>query len=278
MGKGSRSTDLQHASSRSILITGASRGLGRALAEHYAEAGSTLLLTATSKANLADVRGACERKGASVRCFALNLADRQSIAQCLRELEEAPVPDLYIANAGLFSGRQMDGSEEDISSQQRQLAVNLSGTIELTEAIASRMTARGRGHIALISSLAAIQPQTDSAAYSASKAGLAAYGKARRIALREAGVRLSILYPGHVETDQTTMHMGPLPGLISANGAVRLIARALAKGKTEYAFPRHIHWLVRLSSLLPVALQARVNAPFRFRVRQARVVKDQDHE
>lgn len=263
-----------------ILITGASRGLGRALAEHYAEPDRLLLLTATSKENLDPVAQTCRKAGADVICFDLDLSDSQSTETFAASLKESPnlYPDLYIANAGLFSGRQMDGSEECWASQQKQLSVNLTGTIQLTEAVAEVMSKTGRGHIALVSSLAAIQPQADSTVYCASKAGLAAYGKSRRIALEEDGIKLSILYPGHIQTDQTIRHKGSLPGLISAQEAAARIAHALTKEKRDFAFPRHIHWLVLLSNLLPWALQKRVNAPFRFRVQQENAAGEQPHD
>lgn len=249
-----------------ILITGASRGLGYALAKAYARPGVSLLLTATNQSNLEEVKGACEKTGAKVTCLALDLASFDSVTRLVDELAEHPSPDLYIANAGVFSGRKMDGSEEDQASRQWQFDVNLSGTVALTEAVSIRMEDAGEGHIALVSSLAALQPQTDSPAYSASKSGLASYGKARRLSLLQSGIALSIIYPGHIETEQTAIHVGALPGLISAPKAASLIVHALARKKRTIAIPRYIYWLVRLSNLLPLSLQVRVNAPFRYRV------------
>ncbi len=257
-----------------ILITGASRGLGQALAIAYAGPSTHLILTARTLDALIPTQSKCEDLGAQITRLELDQNQPNKCDQFLHALQSLPQIDLFIANAGLFSGTSSNGQLEAISEQRKVLATNLTGTIHLTDGIAKRMKAAGRGQIALISSLAALQPQADSAAYSASKAGLAAYGLALGDFLAADNIPVSVIYPGHVETDQTAIHQGALPGLISADKAATIIQSGLASKKPRILFPRHIYWLICLSNLLPRWLQRRVNAPFRYSVEPLDAVVD----
>ena len=128
------------------------------------------------------------------------------------------------------------------------------------------MKDRGSGHLVLISSLAAIQPQPDSPAYSASKAGLAFWGRAMAEDLADHGVQISIVYPGHIESQQTAIQVGALPGLMSAPRAAEIIRKGIGKKRTQIFFPQHLYWLIRISNLLPGWLRRRLNRPFRYHV------------
>ncbi|WP_321336113.1 SDR family NAD(P)-dependent oxidoreductase [uncultured Cohaesibacter sp.] len=251
---------------RSILITGASRGLGASLAHAYAAAGVDLILTARSVQALKRVCADCQKAGAKVQCLPLDLAEEASIDDILEQLEAIGLPDLLIANAGVYSGRQANGLLEPRAEQDQQLRVNLTGTIQFLDRCAQRMKDRGSGHLVLISSLAAIQPQPDSPAYSASKAGLAFWGRAMAEDLADHGVQISIVYPGHIESQQTAIQVGALPGLMSAPRAAEIIRKGIGKKRTQIFFPQHLYWLIRISNLLPGWLRRRLNRPFRYHV------------
>lgn len=249
-----------------ILITGASRGLGRALALAYAGPDCHLILTARSVEALISTETLCAQKGARITPMMLDLASPGSIEEFLTHLTRLDLPDLFLANAGLYSGTGPDGQLEPVEQQRSVLEANLVGTIQLTDAIARQMVEIRRGQIGLVSSLAALQPQTDSPTYSASKAGLSAYGMALGDFLAAREVDLSVIYPGHIETDQTAVHQGALPGLISADKAAQIIRTGLDRRRSRIIFPRSIHWLILASNLLPRWLQRRINAPFRYHV------------
>nr|WP_321524331.1 SDR family NAD(P)-dependent oxidoreductase [uncultured Cohaesibacter sp.] len=251
---------------RSILITGASKGLGAALAMACAAEDIRLILTARSTVALEAVKRHCELAGAQVSCLPLDLADEDSVEQALAFVEADGLPDLVICNAGVFSGRRSNGLLESRKEQREQLAVNLTGTIHFTDCLAQAMKERRRGHLVLVSSLAAIQPQPDSPVYSASKAGLAAWGRALGEDLAAHGVKVSVVYPGHIESQQTAAQMGALPGIIPASKAASLILRGVARGRERIIFPRHLFWLILVSNALPGWFRRWVNRPFRYHV------------
>jgi short-subunit dehydrogenase len=253
--------------SRTIAITGASSGLGAAMAFEFASPDVTLALAARRQELLEQVREVCVARGARVTCACVDVCDAQQVEEWVASTDRAFPIDLAIANAGIFSGHGPSGEIEDGPGFSLQIGTNLSGTIAMASAAARRMRQRGHGHIALISSLAALLPLADAPSYSASKAGILAYGEALREYFAASGITVSVILPGHIATAQTLLHAGPLPGILTAGKAAQIIRRRLEKGETFIAFPRRMLWLVRLSRLLPWRVRARVNQPFRFFVR-----------
>lgn len=253
---------------RSVVITGASRGLGAALACDYAQDGRLLGLTAFGSPLLADVARACEERGAVVRHAWVDAASAQDMRTFFRTVDAERPIDLVIVNAGRFSGNPAAGTLQPLQDGLDLLRSNLVGAITTVEAAVDVMRRRRRGHIVLIVSLAALYPLADAPVYSASKAGLAAYGEAMRELLADDGIRVSLVYPGHIATQQTERHVGRLPLMMSAPGAARLIRAALKRGRDTIVFPRRLHWMIRAGNLLPARLRHLANRPFRFHVRQ----------
>jgi short-subunit dehydrogenase len=253
---------------RSIVITGASRGLGAALANCYAEPGCHLGLTAFGSPLLADVARACEERGAKVRHAWIDAASAQDMRTFLRTIDAERPVDLVIVNAGRFSGNPAPGVLQPLQEGLDLLRSNLVGAITTVEAAVDVMRPRRRGRIVLIVSLAALYPQADAPIYTASKAGLAAYGEAMRELLADEGIRLSLVFPGHIATDQTERQIGRLPLMLSAATAARRIKAGLDRGRDTIVFPRRLYWLIRAGNLLPVELRHRTNRPFRFHVRK----------
>nr|WP_321455502.1 SDR family NAD(P)-dependent oxidoreductase [uncultured Cohaesibacter sp.] len=250
---------------RCILISGASRGLGAALAQVYASPDTELILTARSMSSLDEIKRSCERAGSLVHCLVLDLQSRESIDLALSAICTIGLPDLIISNAGVYSGRKADGNLESWVEQQQQLTINLTQTIYFIGYLANLMKRRQSGHLVLISSLAAIQPQPDSPAYSASKAGLAAWGRALGEDLADFGVKMSVVYPGHIMSQQTAIHKGALPGIMTPQRAAQIISRRIGK-RERVIFPRYLYWLICLSNSLPSWLRRRVNKPFRYHI------------
>ncbi len=253
---------------RSIVITGASRGLGAALATVYAEPGCHLGLTAFGSPLLSDVARTCEERGATVRHAWIDAASAQDMRVFLRTIDGEHPLDLVIVNAGRFSGSPAAGVLQPPQEGLDLLRSNLVGAITTVEAAVDVMRPRRRGHIVLIVSLAALYPLADAPVYSASKAGLAAYGEAMRELLADDGIRVSLVYPGHIATDQTKRQIGRLPLMISAPEAARIIRKGLDRGRDSIVFPRRLYWMIRAGGLLPARLRYRTNRPFRFHVRK----------
>jgi len=249
-----------------VFITGASRGLGRALALAYAAPGRRLALIARNPDLLSYTARLCEMRGAKVLQTPCDVTDAAALSAFVAAVEAQGPIDLVIANAGDYWGNGPNGALEPLERAFGQLKVNLEGAMLTVNAVLARMRERKHGHIALISSLAALHPLADAPAYSASKAGLAAYGVALREMLAPEGIAVSIVYPGHIDTDQTDVHVGALPLLMLPDEAARVIAAGLARRRGSIAFPRRLVWLIRLAALLPWQLRARLEAPLRFHV------------
>ena len=252
---------------RTVLITGASRGLGAALARLYASDGLLLGLTARSDTDrLAAVARDCESKGAEVVTACFDVTDAAATRAWVGSVEERRAVDLVIANAGRFSGNGPVGRFEPLGSALDQISVNLTGAITTIDAVLPGMRTRKSGQIALISSLAALQPLADAPAYSATKAGLGAYGEALRELLAPEGISVSLVYPGNIATAQTAHHVGELPLMMSTDRAARIIKSGLDRRRTEIAFPRRLLWLIRAGKLLPWRLRALAGRSLRFHV------------
>src|SRR5262245_35912120 len=171
-----------------VLITGASRGLGRALALAYAAPGRRLALVARNPDLLSYTARLCEMRGAEVLQKPCDVTDAAALTGFVATVQAGGAIDLVIANAGDFWGNGPNGALEPLERARNQLKVNLEGAILTVNAVLGRMRERKQGHIALIASLAALQPFADAPAYSASKAGLDAYCVGLRELLAPEGI------------------------------------------------------------------------------------------
>ena len=249
-----------------VVITGASTGLGAALAIGYAEPGRVLGLIARRPDLLQRLAEACRAKGAEVITAALDVRDGASVAAWLGMLDARHPIDLAIANAGVFAGIGSDGRLESGEDVRSLVGTNLEGAILTASAAAALMRSRRRGHIALVASLAARQPLADAPVYSASKAGLLAYGDALRERLMPEGIRVSIVLPGHIRTAQTARHHGAMPFIMPADKAAAIVKAGLDRGRDCIAFPAALVWLIALGRCLPWRLRSVIGRSLRFTV------------
>ena len=195
-----------------------------------------------------------------------DVRDRPALSAFLGGFDAAHPVDLLVANAGVLEGRRADGTLEDAAVARRVIEINLLGAIDTVHAVLPGMTARGGGHIVLVSSLAGISPVADAPAYSASKAGLLGYGRALRAALAATGVRVSVVCPGYVESAMTESHIGKQPGKISAAAAARLIAAGIARNRAVIGFPRVLFGAAMIAAFVPEAIDRAATRGLRFHV------------
>lgn len=235
---------------RSLVLTGASSGLGAALAAEYAAPGVAMLLIARDAARLERVADAARAAGADVETALIDVTDADALADALRAFDERRPVDLVIANAGVARG----GSPEPEGQPAEVVEINLMGAINTVEPLIPRMIARGGGRVALISSIAAIRPSGDLPSYSASKAGVRAYGQAIRSGLRGRGVAVTVICPGFVTTPMAARHHGPKPFEVPAPRAAKLIRRAVAKRRGALTFPWAFSAMIFLGNRLPPVL------------------------
>ncbi len=247
-----------------VVITGASRGLGAALAQRFAGPGVRLGLIARSAEGLAATAAACATRGAVVSVAVLDVRDAAGMGAVLAAWQALAPIDCAIANAGVSGGTRPDGAPEGLDSATRQVGVNLQGALNLVEPLWPGMAAGGR--IALVASIAGFRGLPDIPAYCASKAGLRAYGEALRARLGPRGVRVTVLCPGFFESDMSRRFLGGQPGAMGLDPAADRCHAAIVRGRARLAFPWHLAAGLRLLDLLPASLSDFCARRVRFRI------------
>ncbi len=235
----------------SILITGASSGIGEALALAYAAPGVTLAITGRNPARLAAVLQACQDRGAAVESTTLDVVDKAGLASWMDDLDKRAPLDLVIANAGISGGT--GGGGEDDAQTREIFAVNVDGVINTVLSAARLMTPRGRGQVAIMSSQAAFRGFPGAPAYCASKAAVRVWGEGLRGSLHAAGLQVSVICPGYVKSRMTDANDFPMPFLMPAEKAAQIIQRGLARDKGRIVFPYRLFAAVWLLAALPPA-------------------------
>ncbi len=256
-------------SPRSVLITGASSGIGAALALAYAEAGRRLALGGRDESRLAAVAEQCRTRGADVTTRPLDITDRESATAWIAEAAAAGWGgrlDLVIANAGISGGTGGDGSHggQESAEQVRCLfAVNVDGVFntvlpaiplmrdQATVTIAG--TPPWRGQIAIVGSLVGFRGFPSAPAYSASKAAVKAWGEGLRGALEHDGIAVSVVCPGFIRTPMTAGNPFPMPFLMEPERAAAIVKRGLEQNRARIAFPWQHHAVAWLAGALPPA-------------------------
>ncbi len=245
---------------RTVLITGASSGLGAALARVYAAPGVTLALTGRDGPRLETVAAACRAQGAEVVSETLDVTARAAMADWIGAVDGIAPLDLVIANAGVSGGTGGEGEGEGEAQVRRIFAVNVDGVLNTVLPAIPRMRARGRGQIALMASLAAFRGFPGAPAYSASKAAVRAWGEGLRGRLRADGIAVSVICPGFVRTPMTDVNPYPMPLIMEADRAARIIRRGLARNRARIAFPWPLYALAWAIGALPPGLTDRLLA------------------
>lgn len=244
---------------KSILITGASSGLGAALATAYAAAGVHLYLGARRADLLAAVADTCRAKGAEVTTQQVDVTVAADMAAWIVASNRLRPLDLVIANAGI-SGGTSGGSESD--AQVRAIfAVNVDGVLNTVLPAIPLMTAAGGGQIAIMASLAGHRGFPSAPAYCGSKAAVKVWGEGLRGDVAKYDIGVSVIMPGFVTTPMTAVNDFPMPFLMSPERAVGIIRRGLLGNKARIAFPwptAFIAWL--LSALSPAITDRLVGA------------------
>jgi len=243
---------IKHASP-SVLITGATSAIGSALAMEYAQAGVTLYLQGRNVAKLNEVATACRQKGAEVVTRQLDVRDFAALDSWLRDLE---VLDLVIINAGVNTNIGPAGEPEPWSEVEALLDVNLKSAMLIAQAVLPAMRQRGKGQIALLSSLAGYFGLPVTPAYSASKAGVKAYGEALRGWLASEGVRVNVIMPGYVKSPMCDAMPGPKPFLWTPQRAARTIRRGLQRNQARISFPFPLNLGSWFLAVLPAGLSS----------------------
>lgn len=238
---------------RTILITGASSGIGEALAKEFAHPGIFLALSGRNRQRLEKVAEICRAQGADVSADIVDVADRDAMRKWIERIEEDHPLDLVIANAGIAGDSGGRGFALNESSTRDIFAINMAGVLNTLFPAIEPMRRRKRGQLALVSSIAGFRGLPSAPAYSASKVMVKAYGEALHGVLREDGIGVTVICPGFVESRITERNEFPMPMIWKAAKAASVIRRGLAKGKILIAFPWPLIAIMRALDFLPTS-------------------------
>ncbi len=231
------------------LITGASSGIGAALAIESARRGGRLFICGRDKARLDAVAGKCRDLGATVRADIVDVADEAAMRRWLESCDaESPI-DRVFANAGVSTG------EETEANVRRTFAVNVGGTVNTVLPVIELFRRRGRGQIVITASIAGYGPLKACPSYAATKSCLKTWGLSLRGALAREGIRVSVVCPGFVRSRITDKNTCPMPFFMEAEKAAAIILTRADRNTGLIAFP----WPMRLASWGLSILPQRLN-------------------
>ncbi|MBV7266341.1 SDR family NAD(P)-dependent oxidoreductase [Erythrobacter ani] len=241
-----------------FLLTGASGELGSALALHHACAGASLMLWGRNQDRLEATASKVRNKGADATVFSHDLTDIEGAVEAVLEQDRVNTFDIAYLVAGIGDTRAPGELVEGPSTVMRTVQTNFTAPAAMAAALAGRMAERGRGSIVLIGSAAGHHSLPIAAGYSGSKAGLARFADALRIAVEPSGVSVTLAAPGFLDTAASRASASRRPMELNVEEAARRIANAAEKGRRYYVTPWPFAMLRILDSLLPRVLRDRL--------------------
>ncbi len=239
----------------SVWITGASSGIGAALAKLYAHHGWQVAVSARR----ADALQALAEEFDNILPVACDVTDRDMMRACFEKIKsEFGELDLAIANAGVYLPTKLPDFDAEIFDAS--FNVNVTGTVNMLAPIVPYMAARGQGHIAIVSSVAGYNGLQTSAAYGATKAALTNMAEGLALDLKASGVHVSVIAPGFVDTPATAPNKFHMPFLMKVDEAAKRVYQGLNKRKAHIAFPKRFTFWLWLLSCLPRGLYLKLLA------------------
>jgi short-subunit dehydrogenase len=230
-----------------VFITGASSGIGAALAAHYARTGATLGLVAR---RLEPLEALAARLEATAACYRADVTDAAAVRGAAENfIGRFGAPDIVIANAGVSAGTLIEHAE-DLAALRRILDVNVAGLANTFQPFVDSLRARGHGTLVGIASVAGFRGLPGAGAYSASKAAAIAWLESLRVELRGSGIAVVTICPGYIATPMTANNPYRMPFLLDADEAARRFARAIAQRRRRAVIP----WPMALLSIVFRAL------------------------
>jgi len=231
-----------------VVISGASSGLGLALAHHYLECGATLAAIARRGDLLQHLS---EQFPGRVQVYALDVRDAAAMRVAAQDfIARHGPPDIVIANAGVSIGTlTRHAGDNDVF--QHVMDINVMGAVKTFQPFVEAMRIAGRGRLVGIASVAGFRGLPGAGAYSASKAALISYLESLRIEMHGSGVRVVTICPGYIRTPMTDINPYPMPFMLAADEAARRMARVIERGKSFAVVPWQMALVGRALKLLP---------------------------
>jgi short-subunit dehydrogenase len=247
-----------------IFLTGASSGIGEALALDLAKRGAILGLLARREDLLKSLAEKCDANGGKARIFTADVVDEKAVTDAVASLEnEFGGIDIVICNAGI--GGTKDAKVITPADVRLVIDVNLMGAVNAVCAAIPKMLERKSGQLVAISSLAGFRGLPNSASYSASKGGMTNFFESLRLDLKGTGIDVTIIQPGFIKTPLTSGRANKLPFLMELEDAIPYFVRAIENKKRFAAFPWQLATLVRLARVFPAWLYDKIAGKARYR-------------
>ncbi len=232
------------------IITGASAGIGAALAHELSRSGYSVGLIARREAKLAEVVDSVRGSGGVAEYAVADVTDREALTAAVRQLEDKLGPcELMVANAGVIGMQFAD--EFKATDVTWIMDVNFNGVVHSVEAVLQGMLSRGRGQLVAISSVAGFRGLPTWGAYSASKAAVNTFMESLRVELKPRGITVTTVQPGFIDTDMTAGSKNPMPFLLSSDDLAHRVAGAIARRAGEYTVPWQMGALMWVTRRLP---------------------------
>ncbi|HYH86849.1 MAG TPA: SDR family NAD(P)-dependent oxidoreductase [Pyrinomonadaceae bacterium] len=247
-----------------VLLTGASSGIGRALAVELGRRGASIGLTARRADELLKTEDEVVRAGGQALALAADVRNPEEMSRVAERVREKwGRVDVLIANAGMSTTTA--GTHLNASEASDVISINVLGVVNCVTAVLPGMLAQKSGHLVAISSLASYRGLPKSGAYSASKAAVSTLFESLRVDLRKSGIDVTTIHPGFIRTAMTANRKKKLPFLLEVDDAARRIVRAIERRARTYAFPWQLAGIVRLLKHVPNAVYDRLASNTSFR-------------
>ncbi len=245
---------------KSILITGATSGIGEYLALNYAQPGVHLSISGRNQPRLDKICAKIIDKGATVEGRILDVSDKAAMRVWIETIDSVHPLDLVIANAGVGLANSEVSSRAEMT--ETTFNINVNGVFHTVHPAIDCMMTRDKqgtkGQIAIVASLAGFVGMASSPSYSASKNAVRAYGEALRPDLAKHNISVNVICPGFVRSRITDKNKYKMPFFMETDDAAKLILRELAKDTPRIAFPKRMYWMIRFMQMLPWGLASKI--------------------
>ncbi|QBK30539.1 SDR family NAD(P)-dependent oxidoreductase [Roseitalea porphyridii] len=233
-----------------VWITGASAGIGRAVALKFAEKGYDVVASARSKDKLAALAEESGPMLGSIEPFACDVTDREGMKKAVAEIEAAHGPIcLAIFNAGNYWPTR--GEALDIEAFDKTFGINFFGVLNGLVPAVERMKAHGKGQIVMVGSVSGYSGLPAAAAYGASKAAINNFGESLKFDFDKLNIRVQVVNPGFIDTPLTEKNRFEMPALMPVDKAAAAMVAGIENGGFEITFPRRFTWLLKIMRMMP---------------------------